>query len=146
MRSPNSDDASCDFLTVTADISSLEILQKFAVSCVTRFGGPDTLAGRVELVLEELLVNVFNYAYPEDTPGQVTLHCHLDDGNLIFAIKDQGVAFDPLARDDVDTSQDIDQRRIGGLGIHLVKNMVDSLTYERQDGSNVLTVAFSLPK
>ncbi len=146
MRSPKSDDDCCDFLTVKADISSLENLQDFAASCLIRLGGPDILLGKIELVLEELLVNVFHYAYPGDTPGQVTLHCHRHEGNLVFAIQDRGVAFDPLARDDIDTSQDIEERRIGGLGIHLVKNMVDSLTYERQDGSNILTVVFSLPK
>jgi sigma-B regulation protein RsbU (phosphoserine phosphatase) len=120
------------------------MLQHFAASCLTRLGGPDALLTRIELVLEELLVNVFTYAYPRGDPGQVTLHCGLHKGNLVFVIKDQGVAFDPLAGEDIDTTQGIDERRIGGLGIHLVRNMVDSLAYERQDGSNVLTVAFSL--
>jgi anti-sigma regulatory factor (Ser/Thr protein kinase) len=144
MRSPNSADAACDCLTVKADISSLDSLQRFAATCLTRFGGPVTLLSKIELVLEELLVNVFDYAYPGDTSGQVTLHCLVQEGKLLFVIKDQGVAFDPLASESVDTSLDIDQRRIGGLGIYLVRNMVDSIFYERQDGSNVLTVAFSL--
>ncbi len=144
MRSPSLDDSFKDSLTVEADISSLGSLQRFAASCLTRLHGPDMLLGKIELVLEELLVNVFSYAYPEGTPGEVTLYCETRDGNLVFAIEDQGEPFDPLQRGTVDTSLDIDERQIGGLGIHLVKNMVDSISYERQGSLNVLTVVFSL--
>ena len=144
MRSPSSDDACTRCLTVKADMASLDTLQAFARSCLRCAGGPEALQGKVELVLEELLVNVFNYAYPRECPGQVTLCCRCDDRQVALIIKDQGEAFDPLQRVAADTSLDIDQRPIGGLGIHLVKNMVDSLVYERRDGSNILTALFSL--
>ncbi|WP_462323479.1 ATP-binding protein [Desulfoplanes sp.] len=144
MRSPNSADSFNDSLRVEADLGSLWRLQAFAATCLERSGGPATLLGKIELVLEELLVNLFNYAYPQESPGQVTLRCSVQGERLVFSIEDQGPPFDPLARDSVDTSLDIDERGIGGLGIHLVRNMVDAITYERRDGSNILSVAFSL--
>ncbi|WP_069859860.1 ATP-binding protein [Desulfoplanes formicivorans] len=125
-------------------MASLDALQTFARSCLHRSGGPEALQGKIELVLEELLVNVFNYAYPRDCPGQVTLCCRCEADRLAFIIKDRGAAFDPLERATADTSLDIEQRPIGGLGIHLVRNMADSIVYERRDGFNVLTVTFSL--
>lgn len=125
-------------------MASLDALQDFARSCLQRAGGPTALQGKMELVLEELLVNVFRYAYPREHPGQVTLCCQCDDKELALIIKDQGAAFDPLKRSSANTSLDIDQRPVGGLGIHLVKNMVDSLAYERRDGTNILTAVFSL--
>jgi len=144
MHLQNSDSSEQDHLTVPARMESLDALQAFAASQARQAGAPAAIMPKIELVLEELMVNVFHYAYPEGTPGDVTLACVCLDGSLVFSIRDQGQAFNPLDIDTADTSLDIDDRRVGGLGIYLVREMVDSLTYERVSQTNSLTFSFRI--
>ncbi|MEM7695965.1 MAG: ATP-binding protein [Pseudomonadota bacterium] len=94
----------------------------------------------LDLVIEEITTNIANHA----GPATVTLALTAADGVVTGSVRDNAPAFDPLARGPVDTAAGIDERAIGGLGIHLVKSMTDALTYAREDGHNVLT--FTLPK
>ena len=144
MLSQNSDSSEQDFLTVPARMESLAPLQTFAASKAEQAGASFALMPRIELVLEEVLVNVFHYAYPEDASGDVVLECMLHGDEIVFTIVDHGREFNPLNANAADTSLDIDERRIGGLGIHLVRKMVDSITYERTSQTNRLTFSFRL--
>lgn len=92
------------------------------------------------LVLEELLVNIVNYAYPPDVDGEVTIDVDNVEGCVVIRLTDRGVPFDPLARETPDTTLPLEQRPIGGLGIFLVREMMDTVDYEYTDGCNVLTV------
>lgn len=140
----NSDKPEKNVLTLPARMESLEPLQAFAASKAEEAGASFALLPRIELVLEELLVNVFHYAYPEDAPGDVILECRLQGDEFVLSIVDHGREFNPLDTDHADTSLDIDDRDIGGLGIHLVRKMVDSITYERTLQANRLTFSFRL--
>ena len=94
----------------------------------------------MNLALEEAVVNVMTYAYPEGTKGYVDISAQSDNDSLTFVISDSGKPFDPTTREEVDTSLPAEQREIGGLGIFLVRKMMDDIKYEYKDGHNILTL------
>jgi len=97
----------------------------------------------IELAAEEVLVNIFQYAYP-GTDGDVGIECRIeDDVRLILVISDNGTPFNILEVCDPDVTADISDREIGGLGVFFVKEMVDEARYLRQGNSNILTLVFN---
>ena len=80
------------------------------------------------------------YAYPPQKRGDVTIEAQSNDLRLKFTIIDSGMPFDPTVRAEVDTTLSAEDRPIGGLGIHLVRKIMDSINYERVDSLNVLTL------
>jgi anti-sigma regulatory factor (Ser/Thr protein kinase) len=95
---------------------------------------------KVELAAEEILVNIIQYAYP-DGAGEIEIEClPAEGGGLEVSFVDEGNPFDVLAKEDPDTSLPIDERAIGGLGIYLVKRLMDRVSYRRDSGKNVLTI------
>ena len=99
-----------------------------------------TVTMQMNLAIEEAVVNVMNYAYPPGTRGDITIEAQANAVRLKFTIIDNGTPFDPTLTADVDTTLSAEERPIGGLGIHLVRQMMDSINYERVDGRNVLTL------
>ena len=93
------------------------------------------------LTIEEAVVNVMDYAYPPGTKGEVDIEVKADADKLMFTISDNGVAFDPTAKAEVDTTLSAEERQIGGLGIHLVRHIMDNVEYERKDGRNILRLS-----
>ena len=98
------------------------------------------MAPKLRLALEEAVVNVMEYAYPTGDSGDISLQVSSDGQSLKFVIKDQGGAFDPTMKELPDTTLSVEDRPIGGLGILLVREMMDSINYERTGGMNVLTL------
>jgi len=96
---------------------------------------------QLDLVVEELFVNIAHYAYESGT-GRATLRGTLQKEppgvELVFI--DEGMAYNPLAKEDPDTTLAVEKRSIGGLGIFLVKKNVEKIHYERKDGQNILTI------
>lgn len=99
-----------------------------------------SLTMSLNLAIEEAVVNVMDYAYPEGEKGDVDIEVQADDEWLTFIISDKGVAFDPTTKEDADTTLSAEERPIGGLGIFLVRKLMDTIQYERTDGKNVLTL------
>ena len=83
---------------------------------------------------------LMKYAYPPQKRGDVTIEAQSNDLRLKFTIIDSGMPFDPTVRAEVDTTLSAEDRPIGGLGIHLVRKIMDSINYERVDSLNVLTL------
>jgi sigma-B regulation protein RsbU (phosphoserine phosphatase) len=81
-----------------------------------------------------------SYAYPKGTTGVVQIDALANEQRLKFVITDEGLPFDPTERPGADTTLRVEDRPIGGLGIHLVRHYMDSINYERIDGRNVLTL------
>lgn len=108
------------------------------------FGPADTM--QMNLAIEEAVVNVMNYAYPSGTHGDVTIEAQANNKRLKFTIIDSGTPFDPTVRPEVDTTLPANERSIGGLGIHIVRQIMDSINYERKDGLNVLTLRKAIHK
>ena len=98
------------------------------------------LTFQLELVIEEIFVNIVEYAY-EDV-GEITIKYEICDNPLRFKIVfiDKGIKFNPLELDSPDTSLDIDKRDIGGLGVFLVRKNVDNINYKYEDNQNILTI------
>lgn len=101
--------------------------------------------GRINLVLEEALANVVNYAYPHGTVGDILITYRLITAKslIIFEITDYGIPFDPTAAPEPDIGLEADERPIGGLGIHLVRSLSQGVTYRRSADANILTITLS---
>ncbi len=99
----------------------------------------------LEMALEEAMTNICAYAYPEDDPGDVEVACGIDDHDLFFIeIKDFGRPFDTLSVQDPDITAGIEDRKIGGLGIFLIKKLMDRVEYCREQGANILRLTVNL--
>ena len=94
----------------------------------------------LNLALEEAVTNIILYAYPEGSGGQVDLNVVIHGDRLDFTLTDSGIPFDPTAANMPDITLDATDRPVGGLGIYLVRSIMDSVTYERVDGKNVLSM------
>ena len=105
---------------------------------------PDELNMPINLALEEVVSNVMLYAYPGRKDGKVFVEyteIENEQGKqLIFTVSDSGIPFDPTKQKEVDTSLAAEDREIGGLGIHLVRQLMDEIRYERVDNKNILTL------
>jgi serine/threonine-protein kinase RsbW len=106
------------------------------------FGSSDALS-RIAIALEELLLNIMRYAYGETEEGPIDVGCRLPQRGLFcFRLRDRGKAFDPLLLEPPDITLGIDERQIGGLGIYLVRQLADTVEYERSGGWNEFTCCF----
>ncbi len=115
------------------------------IDCLAEEAGIDpSLAMSMNLALEEAVTNVVLYAYPEGTDGTVEIDAEADGSVVTFTITDKGVAFDPTQKEDADITLSVEERPIGGLGIFLVRQIMDSVTYERVADQNVLSMKKNL--
>ena len=127
-------------ITLPNDIEEIPLLAEFVEEVCEIVGFDMSTTMSINLALEEAVVNVMSYAYPSGTTGNVNIEAMANDKRLKFVISDWGTPFDPTAEKEVDTSLSAEERPIGGLGIHLVRQIMDSINYERIDGKNVLTL------
>ena len=125
-------------LTLRNDIGQLALLPAFVEEAVKASPLSDDVTAHLNLALEEAVTNVMLYAYPEGTDGLLTVEAAVSSTALTFIISDYGKPFDPTAQKEVDISAGIDERPIGGLGIHLVRQIMDSVRYDRIGDKNVL--------
>lgn len=122
------------------DIAEIPQLSAFIDSFAEEEDIDFSLVMGLQLALEEAVVNVMEYAYPKGTVGKVQISASANGDDLEFVISDSGKAFDPTAKAEVDVDLGVEDRPIGGLGIHLVRNIMDSVKYCRKDDKNVLTL------
>ena len=127
-------------IVLNNDIQEVPQLVAFVDEVCEAVGFNPAVTMQMNLALEEAVVNVMNYAYPPDIRGKVTIDASANDVRLKFTIIDSGRPFDPTVQADVDTTLSVKERPIGGLGIHIVRQIMDSINYERIDGQNVLTL------
>lgn len=103
----------------------------------------DKTIRKIELACEEAIVNIISYAYP-DEKGILLIQCEKKRGRFEITIRDHGVPFNPI---DVEISPEIDkpaqERRVGGLGIFLIRKAIDEASYQREKDENVLRLSFS---
>ena len=130
-----------DKITIEAATDNLQQVIDFATELLEAHDCPMKVVMQMELVIEEVFVNVSSYAYRPDV-GDVTVCVDFDENPVAVEITfiDGGKHYNPLEKDDPDTTLGIDEREIGGLGIFLVKKNVDETHYEYVDGKNILRV------
>ena len=131
-------------LTLPNDVKQVPLLAEFIDGICEAAEVDMMLTMQLNLAIEEAVVNVMNYAYPAGTEGTVCIDAQVSDGVLQFVISDSGAPFDPTARAEVDTTLSAEERGIGGLGIQIVRQIMDSIDYKRVDGRNVLTLGKKL--
>lgn len=128
-------------IKLPAMIEHLEKLLGFVSEHVKEQGFTSDMLKKIELASEEALVNVFNYAYPDKHDGEVEVSCGLDDNNrFVIEIMDSGTPFNPLSLSEPNLTEDVSERPIGGLGIHLIKKMMDEIEYRREGNNNILSL------
>jgi anti-sigma regulatory factor (Ser/Thr protein kinase) len=119
----------------------LEELIQFVVRHAETAGFAIGRIREIELAAEEILVNIFHYAYP-GMEGDVSIACRSEDGRLILEFSDTGVPFNALDAPAPDLTADISDRNVGGLGVFFVKKMADDARYRRERDHNVLMLVF----
>ena len=125
-------------LVLSNDIRQIPELADFVDELAEETSLDPALAMSLNLALEEAVTNVMMYAYPSGVTGQVELDVETQPAKLVFELRDTGVPFDPTAAPDADISLGVEERPIGGLGIFLVRQIMDSVKYARRGGKNIL--------
>ena len=132
-------------LEVAADVKQLDSVQDFVREQLEAYDVDPKVMFQLELAVDEIFTNISSYAY-NPIVGQATINCYVEDDPLRVTIQfmDHGKPFDPLAGEDADTSEEALMSREGGLGILLVKNIMDDVQYSYEDGRNILTIVKKL--
>ena len=125
------------------DLSEIAKVDEKLDELAERFGMPPAIAATFHIIFDDLLNNVISYGFNDDQRHFIDISLELTANSLIVSIADDGMPFNPLAETAPDTKLSIEDRQIGGLGIHLVINMVDDISYRRTADKNVLTLTKS---
>ena len=133
-------------LEIAALRENLTQLFAFVEQALTSLNMPASQRGKMIMALDEALTNVVLYAYPEDRRGMLNICLRSDNNTITAEIVDHGKPFDPTAHPAPDVTLPIEQRPIGGLGIHLMRNLVTSLRYYRKEEENHLVLTTSWEK
>jgi len=132
-------------IKLAAKLENLEMLIQSVTTCAREQGFSDNKLPVIELAVEEAFVNICKYAYHYGE-GAVEIRCKLDDDRFIIEIIDWGMPFDITSLPDPDITQDISERKIGGLGVFFIKKMSDDIRYRREDNKNILTLVINSAK
>ncbi len=133
-------------IELTNDIAQLAPMTAWLEAILEEHAVPPTLAMNINLAIEEAVTNVIMYAYPPGTTATFHIEFDMPEPNLAtWCITDSGMPFDPTAKADADVTLNAEDRPIGGLGVFLVKEIMDRVIYVRKDGQNVLTMSMVLP-
>lgn len=128
-------------LTLPNDIKTIPQLSEFIEVIGEELEMEMSLIMSLNLALEEAVVNVMDYAYAPGTIGDVCIEATANETHIEFIISDSGIPFDPTKKEEVDTTLSAEERPIGGLGIHLVREIMDAVSYEYKDNKNILTLS-----
>ena len=131
-------------LVLKNEISEINKLTIFIEELGEELNLAPDLVFNLNLVLEEAVSNVILYAYPKEERPEISLVANATDNNLVFLLTDSGKEFDPTQAPDVDVTLSAEERQIGGLGIFLIRQIMNTVEYQRIDGKNVLTLGKQL--
>ena len=137
---PSPNQGSERHLILHNDIREIPQLAAFMETIATETKMDSSLAMSMNLALEEAVSNVILYAYPKGSDGLVDIEAFIREDRLDFIITDSGVPFDPTTVADPDVTLDVKDRPVGGLGIYLVKSIMDHVSYARVEGKNILSM------
>ncbi len=128
-----------------ANIAEFDAMMQWVRENLSSLAQDQAFVKQFTLALEEALVNIIQYAY-NHPPGLIEIECQLEKekGKVSFALRDEGVAFNPLVHKSATSEQSIEERKEGGLGIFFMKKMTDAITYERIQDANVLVLTKNL--
>ena len=133
-------------IVLNSDLKEIRDLNNFIKKVGAALSLDEKMTRKIRLAVEEAVVNVMEYAYPEGKKGDVIVAAKADSNRLKIIITDQGKPFDPTQKEKADVSLTAEERPIGGLGLLLVRELMDSINYEREGNSNVLTLRINYNK
>jgi phosphoserine phosphatase RsbU/P len=129
-------------VTIANELSELERLANLVDDFVRKHGMPEKIAFNLNVCLDELITNIISYGYNDDGRHDISVKCELVGGVLVTEIIDDAKAYDPFSQaPEPDLDLGVDDRPIGGLGVFLVKEFMNTTDYRREDGRNVITLA-----
>lgn len=129
-------------LRIEADVKHLETVQNFVIAELEKANFSLKQIMQVEIAVEEFFCNIANYAYHPDK-GDTWIQCKIRrEGKERVEIEfiDEGIPYNPLEKEDPDISLSLEEREIGGLGIYLTKQLMDSMEYHHDNGRNILII------
>ena len=127
-------------MTIQARVENISLVTAFIEEQLEALDCSMKAQNQIAVAIDELFVNIANYAYPDT--GDVTIQFIFEESSRMVTISfiDQGFPFNPLDVAEPDITESAEKRKIGGLGIFLVKKMMDAMDYRREDGKNILTI------
>ena len=132
-------------ITVQAQLGHLDQVIAFVDAQLEQMDCSMKAQMQIDVAVEEIFVNIANYAYAPGTgEAKIRLEQSGDGRGVIIMFEDGGVPFDPLAKPDPDVTLSAEERKIGGLGIFMVKKSMDQVEYRRENGKNILTIQKAL--
>ncbi len=131
-----------------ADIKELDNVLAFVKEEISSYVS-NKLLFKINIAIEELFVNIANYAYEKDNDNNlvdISINVDLENKNIIITFVDGGTKFNPISKEDPCINLPAEERKVGGLGIYIVKKTVDKIDYKYIDNKNVLTIEKSYEK
>lgn len=126
-------------MEIDADVAKLDEVMEFLEQNLEKVDCPPKAQMQICVAAEEIFVNIAHYAYgPEKGKARVRVDISEEPVTVTITFMDNGIPFDPLAKEDPDVTLAADERKIGGLGIFMTKKTMDDVTYEYKDGKNIL--------
>ena len=130
-------------MTCLSRIENLDEVTGFVGKCADNFGLDQKRKFGLMVAIEEAFVNVCHYSYPAGE-GEVELDCGSEEASFVVEIKDRGAEFNILTLPEPDTTSEIMDREIGGLGVFFIRKLTDDLTYRRDNNRNILRMVLHL--
>jgi serine/threonine-protein kinase RsbW len=133
-------------MKLPAKMENMELLIQFISDKARKLGFSGKRVKEIELATEEALVNIIHYAYP-DLQGDIEVRCMQGPSSqFVIDIEDTGIAFNMLSLKDPDISASISDREIGGLGVFLIRKLMDDVHYRRDNEKNILRLIMQMPQ
>jgi anti-sigma regulatory factor (Ser/Thr protein kinase) len=131
-------------IRITNNVSEIATVSQLFNDFITQHHIPKMISNAVDLALDEILNNIITYGYVDQNKHEIDIHISISDNHLQLLIEDDGREFNPLATSVADTGSTMEERKIGGLGIHLCRKTMDDIHYKYKNEKNCLTMKKNL--
>ncbi len=128
------------YISIKNDISQLNKVNKIFEQFINSHNIALKISNPISLAMDEIVNNIISYGYDDQKDHEIEIYIELSERSLKLQIEDDGFPFNPLQVKDADVESNLDERVAGGVGLHLIKNMMDSLNYEFINNKNCLTL------
>ncbi len=130
-------------ITVEAKIENIDVVTDFVNTILEENCCPMKIQMQIDVVVDEIFGNIAHYAYGAEG-GNASVQAGIEEGKMVLIFTDHGIPYNPLENKDPDITLSLEEREIGGLGIYMVKKMMDELSYKYADGQNILRMKKNL--
>ncbi len=133
-------------ITIENKLSEIEtVVEKIAAFCKANKLS-DKVANHVDLALDEILNNIIRHGYSDNDPHEIQIILNLEKDTLHIEVEDDGKSFNPLKSEEADTKSSLEERAVGGLGLHFVKKFMDGMDYHYANKKNRLSLTKNITK